>query len=130
MPETINPRAGKPIDPSSLVNVPRLVTAYFTGTPDPAIPAQRVAFGTSGHRGSAFDNAFNETHILAITPGDLRSPGSERHRRAPVHRHRHPCAVHPRPGERAGGAGRQRGRDDDRRSRAATPRRRSSPTPS
>lgn len=48
-----------------LINVPRLVTAYFTGTPDPGVPSQRVAFGTSGHRGSAFDNAFNEAHILA-----------------------------------------------------------------
>ena len=61
-----NPRAGKPVDPSMLVNVPRLVSAYYTGRPDPAIPAQRVAFGTSGHRGSAFDDAFNEAHILAI----------------------------------------------------------------
>jgi phosphoglucomutase len=50
-----------------LVDVPRLVTAYFTGKPDPAVPSQRVAFGTSGHRGSAFDNAFNEAHILAIS---------------------------------------------------------------
>jgi phosphoglucomutase len=50
-----------------LVNVPRLVTAYFAGQPDPAVPAQRVAFGTSGHRGSAFNNAFNEAHILAIS---------------------------------------------------------------
>ncbi len=50
-----------------LINVPRLVTAYFTGKPDPTIPSQRVAFGTSGHRGSAFDNAFNEAHILAIS---------------------------------------------------------------
>jgi phosphoglucomutase len=50
-----------------LVNVPRLVTAYFTGEPDPTVPAQRVAFGTSGHRGSAFDNTFNEVHILAIS---------------------------------------------------------------
>jgi phosphoglucomutase len=50
-----------------LVNVPRLVTAYFTGKPDPTVPSQRVAFGTSGHRGSAFDNAFNEAHILAIS---------------------------------------------------------------
>ncbi len=50
-----------------LVNVPRLVTAYYTETPDPAVPAQRVAFGTSGHRGSAFDKAFNEWHILAIS---------------------------------------------------------------
>jgi phosphoglucomutase len=50
-----------------LVNVPRLMTAYFTQIPDPAIPTQRVSFGTSGHRGSAFDTAFNEAHILATT---------------------------------------------------------------
>jgi phosphoglucomutase len=50
-----------------LVNVPRLVTAYYTEVPDPSVPAQRVAFGTSGHRGSAFDKAFNERHILAIS---------------------------------------------------------------
>src|SRR5258708_32663614 len=50
-----------------LVNIPRLVTAYFAGKPDPSGPAQRVAFGTSGHRGSAFNNAFNEAHILAIS---------------------------------------------------------------
>ena len=50
-----------------LVNVPRLVSAYYTEAPDPAITAQRVSFGTSGHRGSAFDKAFNERHILAIS---------------------------------------------------------------
>ena len=50
-----------------LVNVPRLITAYYTETPDAAVPAQRVAFGTSGHRGCAFERAFNEWHILAIT---------------------------------------------------------------
>ena len=50
-----------------LVNVPRLVTAYYVQQPDPSIPAQRVAFGTSGHRGSAFEVAFNEAHILATT---------------------------------------------------------------
>jgi phosphoglucomutase len=63
----ISKLAGKPADPSLLVNVPRLVTAYYTGRPDPSVAAQRVAFGTSGHRGSALDNAFNEAHILAIT---------------------------------------------------------------
>jgi phosphoglucomutase len=63
----VSPHAGKTLDPSLLVNVPRLVTAYFTGKPDPAVPGQRVAFGTSGHRGSAVDNAFNEAHILAIS---------------------------------------------------------------
>jgi phosphoglucomutase len=50
-----------------LVNVPRLIAAYYTEVPDASVPAQRVAFGTSGHRGSAFDKAFNESHILAIT---------------------------------------------------------------
>jgi phosphoglucomutase len=63
----VSPLAGKTLEPSTLVNVPRLVTAYFGGRPDPAVPSQRVAFGTSGHRGSAFDNAFNEAHILAIS---------------------------------------------------------------
>ncbi len=63
----ISPLAGKPAQPAMLVNVPRLVTAYYAEHPDPAIPEQRVAFGTSGHRGSAFDLAFNEAHILATT---------------------------------------------------------------
>src|SRR5215467_9028099 len=63
----ISPLAGKPADPSSLINVPRLVTAYYTGQPDPSVPSERVAFGTSGHRGCSLDNAFNEAHILAIT---------------------------------------------------------------
>ncbi len=64
---TINPAAGKPADPSILVNVPKLITAYYELRPDPTDPGQRVVFGTSGHRGSAFDVAFNEGHILAIT---------------------------------------------------------------
>src|SRR5580700_4925690 len=64
---TINPAAGKPADPSILVNVPKLVTAYYELRPDPSDPRQRVVFGTSGHRGSAMDVAFNEWHILAIT---------------------------------------------------------------
>jgi phosphoglucomutase len=64
---TVSPFAGKPAEPSTLVNVPRLVTAYYTKEPDPSVPGQRVAFGTSGHRGSAFDKAFNEWHILAIS---------------------------------------------------------------
>ena len=63
----INPLAGKPAAASMLANIPRLVTAYFAGQPDPKVAAQRVAFGTSGHRGSAFNNAFNEAHILAIS---------------------------------------------------------------
>lgn len=66
MKASANPLAGKPAPASMLVNVPRLVTAYYSNVPDPAVPAQRVAFGTSGHRGSAYDSAFNEAHILAI----------------------------------------------------------------
>ncbi|MDB6090706.1 MAG: phosphoglucomutase, alpha-D-glucose phosphate-specific, partial [Gammaproteobacteria bacterium] len=63
----VNPLAGKPAQPAILVNVPRLITAYYNEVPDPAIPGQRIAFGTSGHRGSAFDRSFNEAHILAVT---------------------------------------------------------------
>lgn len=63
----VSPLAGKTAPPSMLVNVPRLITAYFAGKPDPSVPAQRVSFGTSGHRGSAFNDAFNEAHILAIS---------------------------------------------------------------
>ena len=62
----ISPLAGMTLNPALLVNVPRLITAYFAGKPDPKIPAQRVAFGTSGHRGSALNTSFNENHILAI----------------------------------------------------------------
>lgn len=62
-----SPLAGKPAEPSMLVNVPKLITAYYSDVPDPSVPGQRVAFGTSGHRGSAFQKAFNEWHILAIS---------------------------------------------------------------
>ncbi|MGE5326077.1 MAG: hypothetical protein ACM3NO_03490, partial [Deltaproteobacteria bacterium] len=62
-----SPLAGKPAEPSGLVDIAKLVTAYFTKMPDPAVPEQRVTFGTSGHRGSAFEKAFNEGHILAIS---------------------------------------------------------------
>jgi phosphoglucomutase len=67
MPTVISPLAGKPAPRSLLVDVPRLVSAYCTGVPDPSVPAQRVAFGTSGHRGSSFEGSFNEWHVLAIT---------------------------------------------------------------
>ena len=62
----VSPLAGKPLPASSLIDVSRLITAYFTGRPDPANPTQRVAFGTSGHRGSSLNDSFNENHILAI----------------------------------------------------------------
>ncbi len=62
-----NPGAGQPAQASNLVNVPKLVTAFFADRPDPKIPEQRVIFGTSGHRGSSLHRAFNEWHILAVT---------------------------------------------------------------
>jgi len=64
--ENVNPLAGQPAPPELLVNVARLITTYYSDTPDPSVATQRVAFGTSGHRGSAFATAFNEAHILAI----------------------------------------------------------------
>jgi len=63
----IDPMAGKPAEPSMLVDVPKLVTAYYTEVPEPSVPRQRVTFGTSGHRGSAFDKTFNEWHVVAIS---------------------------------------------------------------
>ncbi|HEY1787316.1 MAG TPA: phosphoglucomutase (alpha-D-glucose-1,6-bisphosphate-dependent) [Verrucomicrobiae bacterium] len=63
----ISPLAGKTPEPSALVDVPKLIAAYYTETPDPSVAAERVSFGTSGHRGSSFDRAFNEQHILAIS---------------------------------------------------------------
>ena len=63
----INPLAGKPAPPAMLANIPQLVTAYYTDRPDCSVPAQRVAFGTSGHRGSSFKQSFNDRHVLAIS---------------------------------------------------------------
>ena len=67
-----SPLAGKPAPESLLVDVPRLVTAYYAERPDAAVPEQRVAFGTSGHRGSSLECAFNEAHILAISEAICR----------------------------------------------------------
>jgi phosphoglucomutase len=69
---TTDPRAGKLAEPSQLVNIPRLITSYYSLKPDPAEKTQRVAFGTSGHRGSSFASSFNEDHILAITQAICR----------------------------------------------------------
>ncbi|HUH73004.1 MAG TPA: hypothetical protein VLZ75_01230, partial [Chitinophagales bacterium] len=63
----ISSHAGKIAEQEMLVNIPRLITAYYTEQPDVAIASQRVSFGTSGHRGSSFHTSFNENHILAIT---------------------------------------------------------------
>jgi phosphoglucomutase len=69
---TVNPLAGHPAPPSMLVDVAKLVTAYYTETPDPGVPRERVAFGTSGHRGSAFERTFNEWHVAAISEAICR----------------------------------------------------------
>ncbi|HEY8688232.1 MAG TPA: hypothetical protein VIM07_03285, partial [Chitinophagaceae bacterium] len=58
----ISPLAGKPAQQNILVNIPKLVTAYYTGIPDPSVTEEKVSFGTSGHRGSSFKNSFNENH--------------------------------------------------------------------
>ncbi|MGD0887095.1 MAG: hypothetical protein ABSA46_19810 [Thermodesulfovibrionales bacterium] len=63
----IAPLIGKPAEPSIPNTVPRMVSVYYTGQPDPSVAEQRIAFGTSGHRGSPIENAFDEAHILAIT---------------------------------------------------------------
>src|SRR4051812_43882599 len=68
----VSARAGKPADPSMLVDIPRLVAAYYTGRPDPSIREQRVSFGTSGHRGSSLACSFNEWHVLAISQAICR----------------------------------------------------------
>ena len=67
VPVKVSPLAGKPATAAKLVDLPRLVTAYYTNVPDASVAAQRVSFGTSGHRGSAFKNTFNEWHVLAIS---------------------------------------------------------------
>lgn len=64
---TIDPRAGKPAEEAMLIDTAKLIAAFYTQTPDYSIPSQRVSFGTSGHRGSAFDNNFNLWHILAVS---------------------------------------------------------------
>src|SRR5689334_14651540 len=61
------PQPGEPPDPCQLTDIPRLITAYYTEKPDPAVKEQQVSFGTSGHRGSSLRSSFNEHHILAIT---------------------------------------------------------------
>ncbi|MGB5444316.1 MAG: phosphoglucomutase (alpha-D-glucose-1,6-bisphosphate-dependent) [Psychromonas sp.] len=63
----IHPRAGQPAQAQDLVNIPKLVSAYYINLPDVKVPSEQVAFGTSGHRGSSFKNAFTELHILAIS---------------------------------------------------------------
>ncbi|MFH0351406.1 MAG: hypothetical protein ACHBMF_05685 [Chromatiales bacterium] len=87
MSTAISPLAGKPAPKSLLVDVPKLLAAYVDLRPDPTVQAQRVAFGTSGHRGSSLERSFNEWHVLAISPSDLQIPRKQGHRWAAVHRH-------------------------------------------
>ena len=68
----ISPRAGQLPAPEQLVDIGKLLDAYYTLAPDPAVAAQRVAFGTSGHRGSSFARSFNEAHVLAISQATCR----------------------------------------------------------
>ena len=67
MSTNISPLAGQPAKSAPLVDIAKLIAAYYSLRPDPAVPAQRVSFGTSGHRGTSFDKSFNEAHVLAIT---------------------------------------------------------------
>ena len=102
-----DPRAGQPADRKDLVDVAKLVTAYYVVHPDPADPAQRVAFGTSGHRGSAFSATFNDDHIPATTQAicEFRAAAASTARCSWA---RHARAVRAGLRHRAGGAGRQR----------------------
>jgi phosphoglucomutase len=74
---TVSPLAGQLPDPSSLIDLDRLVSAYYEDQPDPSVPEQRVSFGTSGHRGSAPARTFNEAHVLAISEAVCRYRGSQ-----------------------------------------------------
>ena len=76
----MHPRAGQPAQPEDLVNIDEVISAYYDLVPDPAVPTQKVVFGTSGHRGSSLDTAFNEAHIVAITAAIVeyrRSQGTD-----------------------------------------------------
>ena len=105
----VSPYAGKPAEPAMLINVPKLITAYYTEVPDPSIPEQRVSFGTSGHRGSAFQKAFNEWHIVAISQAICLYRQAAEDRWPVVSRYGHSCCSVPALAKRAGGAGGQRG---------------------
>ena len=113
----ISERAGLAADPAQLVDVDRLIGAYHDIRPDPADPAQRVAFGTSGHRGSAFNGAFNEAHIAATTEAICRYREAQRHGRSAVHRSRHARPLAARVRDRARRPRCARCRHPDRRGR-------------
>ncbi len=125
----VSERAGKPAEPSMLVDVDRLIAAYYDIKPDPGVPAQQVAFGTSGHRGSSLNGSFNEDHILATSEAICRyrrsqgidGPlfiGKDSHALSePATRVRHRSAGR----QRRLGPGRQRGRPHAHAVRSRTP---------
>lgn len=108
----INSGAGKPADPSILVNVPKLITDYYELRPDPSDTRQRVVFGTSGHRGSATDVAFNEWHILANTQSICDLPQTPEYRRTTFPWDGHPRSIRARISKRSGSACGKQGRSD------------------
>ena len=109
----IDPRAGHAPSAGQLVDTVKLIDAYYARHPDPQVPAERVAFGTSGHRGSSFDGTFNEAHVLAITQAICLYRRQEHDFRAVVHRLRYACAVAARLRKRARSSGGQRCRGQD-----------------
>ena len=115
----LSPLAGKPAPADVLIDVDRLVAAYYDRRPDPANPRELVAFGTSGHRGAPEDGAFNEAHILAITQAICEHRARAGHHRPAVPRRRHARGVGAGAADGAGGAGGERRRDAASQRRAA-----------
>ena len=113
-PMTVDPRAGKPPEPSMLANIPRLVSAYYTQHPDPSRREERVAFGTSGHRGSSLNARVHRVAHPRHHAGDLSVPARAEHRRSALPRHRHARALGVGVRQRARGARGQRRRRHDR----------------
>ncbi len=108
-----HPLAGKPAPKELLVDVPDLLRRYAAESPDPKDPAQRVAFGTSGHRGSSLRRSFNEAHILAVAQAVGGAPRPRRRRRPALPRGGHPRALGARGALGPRGARRERGRGRD-----------------
>ena len=103
-----SPRAGQPAQPEDLVDVDALLAAYHDRHPDPTIPAERVAFGTSGHRGSSLSTTFNDDHIAATSQAIVEYRAAQGTDGPAVHRPRHPRAVRARLGHRVRGVPGQR----------------------
>ena len=113
----IDPRAGQQAIASDLVDVPKLIAAYFEEQPNPEIPAQRVVFGTSGHRGSSFTKTIQRMAHPGDYAGDLSLPEAAQDRRPAFSWNRHPCVVTACGGQRARSPGREWYRRDVGRAR-------------